>query len=103
MKDIMLKIALGTAIVLFIVFLAWLYTAPTAIEGPFEYPEVKSVVIEDGRTVCEKKSELVLVREWERLCEKQGNERHCSLDKQTAGQARLYQQLSLERCEKQGV
>lgn len=61
-------------------------------------PTFDSVVIQDWRSVCEKKSELTLIEQWEKKCENTGQDRNCSLPKKDVSQMFQYKTWYVESC-----
>lgn len=61
-------------------------------------PEYASPIIMDGRTVCEKKSELNLIESWEMKCEENGAEKNCSLPKKDVTPLFEYKALYMKSC-----
>lgn len=47
-------------------------------------PEYDSVVVNDGRSLCVKRSEMNLIRDWEKKCDQKGEDKMCSLSKSDA-------------------
>lgn len=92
-----MKYLIGVPIVIVILVLLAVYNGPKQ-EVRVIYPEYRSVVILDGRSDCEKKSELILIWNWERMCTAQGKDRKCSLLKSESDQAYLYKQFFLDDC-----
>lgn len=61
-------------------------------------PAIASVVFNDGRSVCEKKSQMAFSEKWDKLCIKNGKEASCELTESDAELALTIKQLSLEFC-----
>lgn len=87
---------LGT--ILFMLALSLFASNKYEKEVVYAYPQIKSVVIQDERTYCDKISEMALISNWERICKTRGQDGRCSLSEKDAKQAELYKQFSLEQC-----
>lgn len=47
-------------------------------------PEYASVIIQDGRSMCVKNAEMNLIRDWEKKCDRRGDDKNCPLHKEDA-------------------
>lgn len=61
-------------------------------------PEYASPIIDDGRTMCEKNSEMNLIESWEKACKRNGQERNCSLPKKTVTPMFEYKAWYVNNC-----
>lgn len=61
-------------------------------------PEYASVIIDDERSMCEKRSEMNLIRDWEKACKRNGQERNCSLPKKDTKSMFEYKAWYVNNC-----
>lgn len=65
---------------------------------PIPKPSFDSVMINDGRTICEKKSEMNLIEAWEKKCEENGEDKNCSLPKKDVSPMFEYRAWYVNNC-----
>lgn len=61
-------------------------------------PEYSSPIIDDGRSMCEKNSEMNLIEAWEKACKRNGQDRNCSLPKKDVSPMFEYKALYVNNC-----
>lgn len=64
-----------------------------------DYPEFRGIVMEDGRTICEKKGDIYMSKQWETACTGRKQEKHCRLPKETADQLTQSTAFMVNNCE----
>lgn len=61
-------------------------------------PEYTSPIIDDGRTMCVKNSEMNLIEAWEKACKRSGEDRNCSLPKKDVSPMFEYKAWYVNNC-----
>ena len=89
MKTILLAIGI---ILLFMFLLKQDVQKPEVL---IPYPEYASVVVNDGRSVCEKKADMTLQKQWIEKC---GGEK-CSLQQADVYPLQMYKAWYVDKCE----
>lgn len=91
------QVEITMALVIFFFLLA-AYSYDNRESKIVKYEPVESVVIEDGRTYCEKVSEMRYSWEWQEQCEKLGKEMYCDLPSEKASIAITKKKMVFDAC-----
>lgn len=86
-------------LVLFVSAFAFFHTVK-ADSTLFSRPYFNPVIVEDGRSVCEKNADMYFGNEWSKVCDKNDRPLNCELNSETVKWMIISRNIVLGNCER---